>query len=115
MSIQPSTISSSKMGSLWRGLMMDKYLYALAVPGLVYFVIFKYVPLFWLLISFQDYSPYLGIFKSPWVGFEHFIRFLIHPDFLMVLRNTLAINILNILLFFPLPIVLSLMLNEVRV
>jgi putative aldouronate transport system permease protein len=114
MSIRPQTSSPTKTGTLWRGLMKDKYLYLLAIPGLVYFLIFKYVPLFWLLISFQDYSPYLGMFKSPWVGFEHFERFIVHADFFMIMRNTLAINLLNILFFFPLPIILSLMLNEVR-
>lgn len=96
------------------GLKRDRYLYVLALPMLAYFVIFKYIPIWGILISFQDYSPYMGFWKSEWVGFEHFHRLFSNPDFLILLRNTLGINVLNLLFFFPLPIVLSLMLNEVK-
>ncbi|MFM9330945.1 ABC transporter permease [Paenibacillus mesotrionivorans] len=80
----------------------------------MYFVLFKYVPMWGILISFQDYSPYQGLIASKWVGLEHFQRFFANPDFLQLFRNTMAINLLNLIFFFPLPIVLSLMLNEVR-
>lgn len=114
MGIGTNSAARVKKGTLWRALMQDKFLYFLALPGLLYFLIFKYVPMLWLVIAFQDYSPYLGLWNSPWVGFKHFARFFSNPDFFLLLRNTLAINILSILFFFPLPIVLSLMLNEVR-
>ncbi|WP_135554484.1 ABC transporter permease [Paenibacillus cymbidii] len=84
------------------------------LPGLVYFLVFKYAPLWGVLISFQDYSPYRGFWHSDWVGFKHFARFFSHPDFYLLLRNTVAINLFNLVFFFPLPIILSLLLNELR-
>lgn len=92
----------------------DRYLYLLALPGILFFLLFKYVPMWGLVIAFQDYSPYSGMLKSDWVGFEHFLRFFGHSDFFLLLRNTLAISLLNLLLFFPAPILISIMLNEVR-
>ncbi len=92
----------------------NKLLYLMILPGFVYFVIFKYLPMGGLIIAFQDYQPYMGIADSPWVGFKHFIRLFTEPTFMMLLRNTLVLFALNIIIFFPLPIILSLMLNEVR-
>ncbi len=89
-------------------------MYLLAFPGLLYFFIFRYIPMWGILISFQNYSPFQGMLGSPWVGLEHFQRFFSNPDFLLLFRNTLAINTLSLVFFFPLPIVLALMLNEVR-
>lgn len=83
-------------------------------PGVLYFLIFKYLPMAGLIIAFQDYQPYLGIFGSPWVGFKHFIRLFTEPTFFMLLRNTLILFALNLIIFFPLPIIVALMLNEVR-
>lgn len=107
------------MMTLWlRGwgvaLKRDKYLYLLMMPGLLFFLIFKYGPMWGLSLAFQNYSPFLGFWKSEWVGFKYFSDFLTNPDFFKLLRNTLAISFLNILFFFPAPIVLALMLNEVR-
>ncbi|CAM4008046.1 sugar ABC transporter permease [Paenibacillus alkaliterrae] len=99
---------------LWFDLKRDKYLYLLALPGLLYFLIFKYIPVGGLVVAFQNYSPYLGILKSDWVGLEHFQRFFSNKDFILLLRNTLAISLLNIVFFFPFPIVVSLLLNELR-
>jgi putative aldouronate transport system permease protein len=86
----------------------------LALPGILFFIIFKYIPITNLIIGFQDYSPYLGITGSKWVGFEHFTRFFSNPDFWILLRNTLGISVMNLIFFFPAPIILALMLNEVR-
>lgn len=99
---------------VWVDVKRDRYLYLLALPGLLFFLVFKYVPITNLVIAFQDYSPYFGVFQSPWVGFEHFSRFFANEDFYILLRNTLAISFLNLLFFFPAPIILSIMLNEVR-
>lgn len=93
--------------------MQHKYLYAMIFPGLLYFIIFKYLPMGGLIIAFQDYQPFLGIFGSPWVGLKHFSRLFTDDVFFMLLRNTLYLFGLNIFLFFPMPIILSLMLNEV--
>ncbi|MFE5324250.1 ABC transporter permease [Paenibacillus sp. NPDC056579] len=105
---------SLRVRTVWRGLVRDKYLYFIAMPMLVYFLVFKYVPMWGILIAFKNYTPYVGFWDSPWVGLEHFQRFFSNEDFFILLRNTLAINVLNLLLFFPLPILLSIMLNEVR-
>lgn len=111
---QLSVATRSRKNRVWAGIKRDKFLYLLALPGIVYFVLFKYVPMWGILISFQDYSPYQGLIASKWVGLEHFQRFFANPDFFQLFRNTMAINLLNLIFFFPLPIVLSLMLNEVR-
>lgn len=84
------------------------------LPGLLYFIIFKYLPMGGLVIAFQDYQPFQGILGSQWVGFKHFIRLFTEPTFFMLLRNTLILFAMNIIFFFPLPIILALMLNEVR-
>jgi putative aldouronate transport system permease protein len=97
-----------------RGIRKHIFLYILAVPGILYFLIFKYLPMWGIIISFQDYSPYLGISGSKWVGFDHFARFFSNDNFWLLFRNTMAINALNLLFFFPLPIVISLLINEVH-
>jgi putative aldouronate transport system permease protein len=91
----------------------DKYLYFLVLPGFLYFIIFKYVPMWGIVIAFQEYSPYMGVLHSEWVGLEHFIRFFSNPDFYLLFRNTMMISLLSLVFFFPLPIVLSLCMNEV--
>lgn len=106
--------AESRFHYIWACIRRDKFLYLLALPGIVYFLLFRYVPMWGVLISFQQYSPYQGFWKSPWVGFEHFQRFFSNPDFFMLFRNTMAINLLSLVFFFPLPILLSVMLNEVR-
>jgi putative aldouronate transport system permease protein len=81
--------STGNNTNIFLSLKRDRYLYLLILPGLLFIIIFKILPMYGLIISFQDYSPYLGISKSPWVGLSHYARFFNHPDFLMVLRNTL--------------------------
>lgn len=100
--------------SSWKDLWRNKLLYLMILPGFVYFVIFKYLPMGGMVIAFQDYQPYLGILDSPWVGMKHFIRLFTEETFFMLLSNTLILFALNIVIFFPLPIIVSLMLNEVR-
>ncbi|MFD0960633.1 ABC transporter permease [Paenibacillus chungangensis] len=91
-------------------------LYALVVPGLLYFLIFYYVPMFGVIIAFKDYSPFQGIggiFSSEWVGFQHFQDFFQSYSFRQVLVNTLLLSFYNLVFGFPAPIILALMLNEV--
>lgn len=104
------TVAKKKRTIEW---MQYKYLYIMIFPGLLYFIIFKYLPMGGLIIAFQDYQPFLGIFGSPWVGMKHFARLFTDDIFFMLLRNTLYLFGLNIVVFFPMPIILSLMLNEV--
>lgn len=88
--------------------------YLMILPGLLYFLIFKYVPMFGLLISFQRYDPFVGFWKSQWVGFGNFQRLFAEQDFALLLRNTFQFAGLDIVFFFPAPILLALLLNEVR-
>jgi putative aldouronate transport system permease protein len=102
-----------RQANFWDRLARDKQLYILAAPGLLFFLVFKYLPMWGLVIAFQEYSPYKGILGSKWVGLEHFHRFFSNQDFFILLRNTLSISFLNLFFYFPVPIIISLMLNEV--
>ncbi|MGH2559919.1 MAG: ABC transporter permease [Thermomicrobiales bacterium] len=93
---------------IWR----ERWMYLFILPGFLYFVVFEYLPQLGAIIAFQDYSPFLGFGGSPWVGLENFRRLLTDPDFAIALRNTLTISFLQIVLFFPAPIVLALLLNS---
>ncbi|MEK3887229.1 sugar ABC transporter permease [Bacillus sp. FSL K6-3431] len=105
---------SAVRSELMRRVKKNKLLYIMILPGLLYFFIYKYIPMYGLVISFQDYKPYKGILGSEWVGFEHFHRLFTEPAFWMIFKNTIILFGLNILIFFPIPIILALMLNEVR-
>jgi putative aldouronate transport system permease protein len=84
------------------------------LPGLLYFIVFKYWPMYGIFIAFKDFQPFLGFWDSPFVGFKHFDRFFNDPNFIVLFRNTFILALYNILFFFPLPIIIALMLNELR-
>jgi putative aldouronate transport system permease protein len=84
------------------------------LPGFLFFLMFKYLPMGGIMIAFQEYDPFDGFLKSPWVGFEHFERLFTEPDFWLLLRNTLVLSGFNLFLFFPAPILIAVALNEVR-
>ncbi|SDC76925.1 putative aldouronate transport system permease protein [Paenibacillus sp. UNCCL117] len=88
--------------------------FLLATPGILYFLIFHYVPMWGLVLAFKDYSPFIGMIKSPWVGFEHFQQFFSTDNFYILLKNTLMISFLSLVVYFPFTILLSIMLNELR-
>lgn len=90
-------------------------IYAMALPVVLYFFVFKYVPMYGAVIAFKDYSVAKGIWGSEWVGFEHFRSFFESYYFFRVLRNTFLISFYNLIFGFPAPIILALMLNEVRI
>ena len=92
----------------------ELWLYIMLIPGVVYYLVFRYAPMGGLIMAFKNYQPFLGLFKSPWVGFAHFTRFFNEPTFAMLFRNTLIMGLMNIVFYFPLPIILALLLNEVR-
>ncbi|WP_256256495.1 sugar ABC transporter permease [Paenibacillus sp. BC26] len=106
-----TTHAGSELG---RRLRRNIWLYVMILPGLLYFLIFKYAPMLGLAIAFQDFKPFKGIAGSEWVGFKHFNRLFTELDFLNILSNTLILFGLNLLFYFPVPILLALMLNEVR-
>ncbi|WP_019533910.1 ABC transporter permease subunit [Paenibacillus ginsengihumi] len=111
--VRPSARRNRRLAWM-KDLVKDRWLYLMALPGILYFVIFKYVPMYGLIMAFQDFKPHLGFSGSPWVGFKHFQRFFGEEQFWMLFRNTSLLAVYNLIFFFPLPIVLALMLNEVR-
>lgn len=88
--------------------------YLLAAPGILYFLTFHYIPMTGLILAFKEYSPFKGMMDSPWVGLDNFRQFFGTSDFYMLLKNTLLISLLNLIIYFPFTILLSLLLNEVR-
>ncbi|MFH5181252.1 ABC transporter permease [Paenibacillus sp. TAB 01] len=90
-----------------------KYYYLLMLPGLLYFLIFKYIPMGGILIAFKDYKLAKGIFDSPWSGFKWFEILFQTEDFWLALRNTVIISFYKLIFGFPAPIALALLLNEV--
>lgn len=98
---------------LKRDVIRDKWLYIMVTPGIAYFIVFKYGAMYGLSIAFIDYSPFLGFTGSAFTGLKHFGRLFTEPSFLMIFENTLTLAILNIAFFFPAPIILTLLLNEI--
>ena len=99
--------------SILKRIAKEKWLYLMLIPGMVYFVLFKYGAMSGLSIAFMNYSPFRGM-NSPFVGLKHFIRLFNERNFWMIFRNTLLLAIYNIVFYFPFPIILSLLLNELR-
>ncbi|MBE7054506.1 MAG: sugar ABC transporter permease [Ruminococcaceae bacterium] len=87
-------------------------LYVLVMPVILFYVIFHYAPILGAIIAFKDYTPNLGIFGSPWVGFKHFIEFFQSASFFTVFRNTIVISFSSIVFGFPAPIILALLFKE---
>lgn len=105
----------------WRKAFMQHYwLYILMIPGILYMLIFNYTPMAGLVMAFEDFSPYNGdtaiqaLFGSPFAGLKYFEKLFTGPDFWRLLRNTLAISLANLIFTFPAPIILALLLNELR-
>lgn len=90
------------------------FLYLLLAPALILTLIFKYIPMYGAIIAFKDFSPIRGIMGSEWVGLKHFEKFLASPNFDVILMNTLKLSFLGLIFSFPVPILLALMLNQVR-
>jgi putative aldouronate transport system permease protein len=103
--------TAERSTSLWARIWRDRWMYLFILPGFIYFVVFRYLPLLGNIIAFQDYSPFLG-FHSPFVGLANFHKLLTDPDVGIAIRNTLEISILQLLFFFPAPIILALLLNS---
>lgn len=106
---------AAKKAKTWTQIKRDRWMYLLLLPGILFFVIFKIFPMWGILISFQEYYAGLNFFNARWIGFQNFIDFFVGSDFLRLLKNTLIISFMNLIFFFPLPIILSLMLNEIKV
>ncbi|GGH09708.1 sugar ABC transporter permease [Paenibacillus segetis] len=109
-----SRISTSLTGT-WQHMKRDRQLLVLFLPCLIFYIIFRYGPLFGLTIAFKDYNVFEGIFGSKWVGLKHFVKFFSGNDFLMLFKNTLTLGFFTLIFGFPIPILLAISLNELRV
>lgn len=89
-------------------------LYVMILPAVIYFIVFNYLPMYGIQIAFKDYKAVLGINGSPWVGFKHFTTFFNAYYFKRLLTNTLVLNVENLLFSFPVPIIMAIMLNQIR-
>lgn len=107
-----------KNGNQWQKFRayMHKYwfIYMLAVPGLVFLLVFDYGPMYGVLLAFKDYKMNLGIWGSPWVGFKHFQEMFADPVFIQAFKNTIIINVYNLVFGFSFNVFLALMINELQ-
>lgn len=92
----------------------DKYLLLLLVPLVIYYVIFKYIPMFGIIISFKQYNLFKGIWMSEWVGLKYYYQFFQSPDAWIIIRNTFLLGFYKFVFGFPIPIILALLINEIR-
>lgn len=99
--------------SLAYKLYKSRFLLILFLPCLVYYIMFKYVPMWGILISFKDYKPFIGFADSAWAGLKHFSAFFSSPDAWRIIRNTLQLGLYSLIWGFPFPILFALLLNEV--
>jgi putative aldouronate transport system permease protein len=106
----PTSLSRKLSGRYWK----NRYLLLMLLPGLAFYLIFRYKPIWGILIAFEDYRFRLGIMGSPWIGLDMFKELVLSKDFWKVFRNTVVISSLKMLFGFPAPIILALLLNEVR-
>lgn len=90
------------------------FLYLLMLPGFCFMAVFNYGPMYGILLAFKDYSPRLGVLGSPWAGLEHFQRMFADPNFIRAFKNTIIINIYNLIFGFTFAIFLALMINEIK-
>ena len=94
----------------WR----SRYLLLMLLPALIWYIVFMYAPMYGAQIAFRDFSPVLGITGSKWVGFKYFTQFFKSEYFGRLIKNTLGISLYSIIVGFPIPIILALLINEVR-
>lgn len=109
---QPLT-SHLTAGSRIQKILQQKYMQGMALTGIIWMVVFCYIPMYWIIIAFKQYNIVKPLFETPWVGFQHFQEFLTDDRFFLVLKNTVGISLLKLLVNFPLPILFAILLNEI--
>ncbi|WP_127584955.1 ABC transporter permease [Paenibacillus koleovorans] len=107
----PNTPIRKRKRNQWKAHMS---MYLILLPGLLHLLLFKYVPLYGILIAFKDFNIFDGIGSSPWVGLDNFEKLVSSNEFFRVLKNTVLISVYKIVILFPLPIFVAIVLNEVR-
>lgn len=106
--------STIKRDTFFRKWGRSKYLLLLFLPTLLYYILFKYVPMFGIVVSFKDYNLFRGIWESDWAGLKYYHMFFESPDFLKLMRNTFLLGFYKLVFGFPAPIILALLMNEIR-
>lgn len=109
-----NSTTTAKKGLKFKKILTNYQLYLFLLPALIYFIVFHYVPMYGVLIAFKDFVATKGIMGSPWVGFKHFERFFDSYQFWSLIKNTLGLSVTQLVVGFPLPIFLALMLNQMR-
>lgn len=104
-------MGEQRLSKLWKW----RYFYLLLAPTILYFVVFSYVPFYGVAIAFKKFQPFLGIWDSPWVGWQNFATMFTSKKFPELLRNTVLISMYRLVFGFPVPILFALLLNEVRI
>lgn len=112
--IAKSPLSGRKRHAVWNKLWQHRHLYLMLVIPLAFYLLFCYWPMYGVQIAFKKYNVRMGIEGSPWVGLKYFKKYLVDPYFWKVVRNTLLLNIYSLIFSFPAPIILALLLNELR-
>jgi putative aldouronate transport system permease protein len=115
MAVLTKTISTTRRKGFWASLRAYGPLYLMMLPGIVYYLVFRYGPMYGALIAFKDYNIFEGILGSPWAGFKHFEVLFGNPQFYRILKNTILISTLKLVCSMPMDIILALLLNEVRI
>lgn len=110
----PAKAKKKAIKRIGQDLSRNKYVYLMVIPVLVFYILFKYGPMTKMVIAFQDYNLYKGIAGSKWVGLENFVDFFQMKDCWRLLRNTLLLSLYSIVFAFPAPILLALMINEIK-
>lgn len=108
---------SITLADIKRDLIKNRWIYIMALPVIAYYIIFSYIPMAGVQIAFKNYNFGAGVWGSPWAkngGFQHFISFFKGPYAWRTIRNTMLLSLYNILVCFPLPIILALLLNEIK-
>lgn len=105
--------SSKTRHVVWQRIVRNRYIYLMILPVVVYFVLFRYMPMWFLRTAFYDYKLLRG-FDSKYVGFKWFERLLTNPDLMTYIRNTLKLNVAALVILFPMPLIFALMLKELR-
>lgn len=112
--IEPLKVNTRKSNILAKDIKRNWPLYTMVIPVFLFYVIFMYKPMYGALIAFQDFSPGLGFDASPWVGFRNFTDFFKTPDLYRLVKNTIVINLASLIYGFPAPIILALLINELK-
>lgn len=108
------TKKGNKLVDTFRYILKHKHLYILLLPGLLHYILFRYVPLFGISVAFKDFNIYKGIMDSDWIGFANFQKLIGSNDFTMLIKNTLILGAYGVIFTFPFPIIFAILLGEVR-